>query len=117
MANLIRRVPEHVGELAVEVEKPTIFVVDDDGGVGVGFTSVQAAVDAEPDLAKGHYQLSLAHARLGERDKALAAGMNDHVTKPIDPDQLFATLQKWIKPRADRTAVQKSLPASGGRPV
>jgi len=24
--------------------------------------------------------------------------MNDHVTKPIDPDQLFATLQKWIKP-------------------
>ena len=28
----------------------------------------------------------------------LAAGMNGHVTKPIDPDQLFAALQKWIRP-------------------
>ena len=33
--------------------------------------------------------------------------MNDHVTKPIDPDQLFATLQKWIKPVAERAVVQK----------
>ncbi|MEJ2165594.1 MAG: Hpt domain-containing protein [Desulfobacterales bacterium] len=43
--------------------------------------------------------------------------MNDHVTKPIDPDQLFATLQKWIKPAAERTVVQKSLPASIGPTV
>jgi HPt (histidine-containing phosphotransfer) domain-containing protein len=43
--------------------------------------------------------------------------MNDHVTKPIDPDQLFATLQKWIRPVAERTVVPKSLPASGGPPV
>jgi HPt (histidine-containing phosphotransfer) domain-containing protein len=35
--------------------------------------------------------------------------MNDHVTKPIDPDQLFATLQKWIKPVAEPTVVQKSV--------
>jgi len=33
--------------------------------------------------------------------------MNDHVTKPIDPDKLFATLQKWIQPAAERAAVQK----------
>ena len=25
--------------------------------------------------------------------------MNDHITKPIDPDQLFAALGRWIKPR------------------
>jgi hypothetical protein len=43
--------------------------------------------------------------------------MNGHVTKPIDPEQLFATLQKWIKPVAERAAVPKSLPASGGPPV
>ena len=49
-----------------------------------------------------------AHAMAGDADKSLAAGMSDHVTKPIDPDQLFATLQKWIKPVAARTAVQKS---------
>ena len=40
--------------------------------------------------------------------------MNDHVTKPINPDQLFATLQKWIKPVAERAAIPKSLHASGG---
>jgi CheY-like chemotaxis protein len=48
-----------------------------------------------------------AHAMAGDEQKSLEAGMNDHVTKPIDPDQLFATLQKWIKPVAGRSAVQK----------
>ena len=28
--------------------------------------------------------------------------MNGHVTKPIEPDQLFATLQQWIKPIEER---------------
>jgi PAS domain S-box-containing protein len=37
-----------------------------------------------------------AHAMTGDQDKSIAAGMNDHVTKPIDPDKLFATLAKWI---------------------
>jgi len=46
----------------------------------------------------------------GDDKKSIEAGMNDHVTKPIDPDQLFATLQKWIKPAAERAAFQK-LPA------
>ncbi|MFC1537368.1 PAS domain S-box protein [Gemmatimonadota bacterium] len=39
-----------------------------------------------------------AHAMAGDREKSIEAGMNDHVTKPIDPDQLFITLVKWIKP-------------------
>jgi two-component system sensor histidine kinase/response regulator len=42
-----------------------------------------------------------AHAMAGDEDKSLQAGMNDHVTKPIDPDQLFSTLQKWIQSRED----------------
>ncbi len=39
-----------------------------------------------------------AHAMAGDREKSLKAGMNDHVTKPIDPNQLFAALVKWIEP-------------------
>jgi len=39
-----------------------------------------------------------AHAMAGDREKSLAAGMNDHVTKPIDPDQLFSALVEWIEP-------------------
>ena len=48
-----------------------------------------------------------AHAMTGDEQKSLAAGMNGHVTKPIDPDQLFAALQKWIRPVAERTVVRK----------
>ena len=39
-----------------------------------------------------------AHAMTGDREKSLAAGMNDHVNKPIDPAQLLATLSLWIRP-------------------
>jgi CheY-like chemotaxis protein len=53
-----------------------------------------------------------AHAMAGDEDKSLEAGMNGHVTKPIDPDQLFATLQKWIKPSEKRSKVkQPEVPA------
>jgi len=58
-----------------------------------------------------------AHAMAGDEQKSIAAGMNGHVTKPIDPDQLFAALQKWIKPAAERAAGPKRLSASGGPPV
>jgi CheY-like chemotaxis protein/HPt (histidine-containing phosphotransfer) domain-containing protein len=36
-----------------------------------------------------------AHALVEERQRCLDAGMNDHVTKPIDPDALFAALRRW----------------------
>ncbi|WP_321494388.1 response regulator [uncultured Desulfobacter sp.] len=38
-----------------------------------------------------------ANAMSGDREKALAAGMNDHVAKPIDVKNLFNTLSTWIK--------------------
>jgi CheY-like chemotaxis protein len=40
-----------------------------------------------------------AHAMSGDHEKSLAAGMNDHITKPIDPAQLFGALAKRIGPR------------------
>ncbi|MYM67140.1 response regulator [Pseudoduganella sp. FT55W] len=39
-----------------------------------------------------------AYAMAGDRDKSLAAGMNDHLTKPVVPEQLFRALIKWIPP-------------------
>jgi len=48
-----------------------------------------------------------AHAMAGDEDKSLEAGMNGHVAKPIDPDQLFSTLQKWIKPSEKRAQAQQ----------
>jgi two-component system sensor histidine kinase/response regulator len=47
-----------------------------------------------------------ANAMAGDMEKSAAAGMCDHVTKPIDPDKLFATLAKWIKPGGEAGAKQ-----------
>jgi two-component system sensor histidine kinase/response regulator len=38
-----------------------------------------------------------AHAMSGDREKGLAAGMTDYVTKPVDPEKLVRTLAKWIR--------------------
>jgi two-component system sensor histidine kinase/response regulator len=37
-----------------------------------------------------------ANAMAVDRDRCLEAGMNDHIAKPIDPDQLFGALNRWI---------------------
>lgn len=35
-------------------------------------------------------------ARVEDTQNSQAAGMNDHVTKPVDPNALFAVLAKWL---------------------
>jgi PAS domain S-box-containing protein len=44
-----------------------------------------------------------ANAMQQDREKCAEAGMNDHVAKPIDPDELFRALLKWIKPKQNVT--------------
>lgn len=38
-----------------------------------------------------------AHAMVDERQKCLDAGMNDHISKPIEVDKFFATLSRWVR--------------------
>jgi PAS domain S-box-containing protein len=40
-----------------------------------------------------------ANAMQVDRDRCIAAGMNDFVTKPIDPEALWQALARWIRPR------------------
>ncbi|HLC15713.1 MAG TPA: response regulator, partial [Thermodesulfovibrionia bacterium] len=40
-----------------------------------------------------------AHAMAGDRDKCLEAGMSDYISKPIDVQQMFSCLSKWIRPK------------------
>jgi len=53
-----------------------------------------------------------AHALVEERQRCLDAGMNDHVTKPIEPDALFAALKRWVKRRAAGSPAPPSKPAA-----
>ena len=46
-----------------------------------------------------------ANALVSDREMCLEAGMNDHIGKPIDPDQLLGVLLRWIKrPNGDGAA-------------
>lgn len=38
-----------------------------------------------------------ANAMISEKIKCFEAGMNDHITKPFNPVDLYAVLEKWIK--------------------
>ncbi len=54
-----------------------------------------------------------AHAMREEVERCLQAGMNDHTSKPIDANTLFATLLRWICPDAENARVE--TPASPSR--
>ena len=51
-----------------------------------------------------------ANAMAGDREKCLMAGMNDHIVKPIDPQEMFSTLAKWVKVREGAEKVEIPLP-------
>ncbi|MGL1933350.1 MAG: response regulator, partial [Desulfotalea sp.] len=39
-----------------------------------------------------------ANAMAGDREKVIKAGMNDHIAKPINVEDMFQTMAKWITP-------------------
>ena len=50
-----------------------------------------------------------ANAMASDRELCLEAGMNDHIAKPIDPDQLFGVLLRWVR----RTDGESRIEARG----
>ena len=40
-----------------------------------------------------------ANVMAADIERCMKAGMNDHIGKPIDPEELFGKLRKWIRPR------------------
>ncbi|BBC23868.1 response regulator [Pseudanabaena sp. ABRG5-3] len=51
-----------------------------------------------------------------DRDRCMDAGMNDHVAKPIEPDELWAMLLKWIPPQVTRQAIEEISPVLPTQP-
>jgi two-component system sensor histidine kinase/response regulator len=62
--------------------------------------SATRALRADANFAKLPIIAMTANAMRPDIDACLAAGMNDHVTKPIDRKALIATLRRWLPQRA-----------------
>ena len=41
-----------------------------------------------------------AHAMKGDKERCLEAGMNDHIAKPLDPEELKTMVSRWLEPAA-----------------
>jgi len=50
-----------------------------------------------------------AHAMQGAKEDCLEAGMNDYVSKPINPDQLFSVLTRWLRSHRPDTGIKAKM--------
>ncbi|MDD2367159.1 MAG: response regulator [Desulfuromonadaceae bacterium] len=53
-----------------------------------------------------------AHAMSSDSERCFEAGMNDYISKPIDPEILFKMMIKWISPRTEGGS-KNATPVSG----
>ena len=58
-----------------------------------------------------------ANARTEDRRACMASGMNDFLSKPIDPDSLWIMLLKWIRPRDADVAMTPDAPVLAALPL
>jgi signal transduction histidine kinase/CheY-like chemotaxis protein/HAMP domain-containing protein len=72
-----------------------------------------AKLRADPALATLPIIAMTAHATIEERQRCLAAGMNDHIAKPIDPAALFETVGRFYKPDDETTAAMERRGVAG----
>ena len=110
------RIANHGGEavrILTEGEQPPPFdiVFMDLQMPGMDGLTATRLLRAQPQLQALPIIAMTAHALVEERQRCLDAGMNDHVSKPIDPDALFATLKRWTKPRQVRAPGAEVRPA------
>jgi two-component system sensor histidine kinase/response regulator len=50
-----------------------------------------------------------ANAMVGDREKAIESGMNDHIAKPLNVADMFATMARWITPSSPQAPQVSAL--------
>jgi len=100
------------GEIAVRMSQQNdydVVLMDMQMPVMDGIEATRA-IRSDPRLRNLPIIAMTANAMAADREKCLEAGMNDHIGKPIDPDQLFSVLLRW----AERRDVDARSEASHG---
>lgn len=79
---------------------PDLILMDVSMPVMNGLQAAQAIRDAEATNADKTIHVPIiavtAHAMSGDRERCLAAGMDDYLSKPISPEKLESIIQKWV---------------------
>ena len=94
------------GEVAVQMvnkREYDLVLMDMQMPVMDGIAATKA-IRSNPLLRRLPIIAMTANVMATDREKCIEAGMDDHVSKPIDPDELFATLLRWIKPRVGNSS-------------
>ncbi len=89
------------GEAAVRMVRAgnyDLVLMDMQMPVMDGIAATQA-IRGDPRFAALPIVAMTANAMDSDRERCFEAGMNDHVSKPIDPDELFRALRRWIGDR------------------
>ncbi|RDH89235.1 MAG: IS3 family transposase [endosymbiont of Lamellibrachia luymesi] len=63
-----------------------------------GLTAARKIRELGGDYADLPILAMTAHALSGDKEKSLEAGMNGHITKPINPHAMFSELAEWVAP-------------------
>ncbi|WP_428000805.1 response regulator [Acidovorax sp.] len=118
-AGLVVEVAEN-GQLALDMLQQRaaydIVLMDMQMPVMDGLTATRR-IRENPDWHKLPVLAMTANAMSGDRDSCLAAGMNGHVAKPIDPDELFSQLLQWVPARAGAPALAPAASVSAAEPA
>jgi len=60
-------------------------------------------IRALPGYANTPILAMTANAFVEDKERCLAAGMNDFITKPVDPDRFFETILRWFQRTTQQT--------------
>ena len=82
--------------------KPDLILVDIQLPVMDGH-AVARALRGNPELAKIPIVALTSYAVAGDREKALAAGCDGYIEKPIDPNSFHAQVEEYLSRSASRS--------------
>jgi CheY-like chemotaxis protein len=74
-----------------------------------GFTATRE-IRKLPQFARLPIIAMTANAMAGDKEKVIEAGMWDHIAKPLNVSQMFATIAKWVKPGAAKLGAGDTAP-------